>query len=153
MNLKYFGSAAGLAVGGLAVLLALAAGAGEAWGMGHSEKDVLYKLKPIGFSEDGGVFAYVFTGMEETGENGRLFAQMYFLDVEKNRYLKPKKVIARQDFSNEYTENDLKDVEEGLVEKVVQQTEEAFKKYGIRKGEFLGEAVKITRGRSGRRCR
>ncbi len=147
MNLKYFGFAAALAIGGLAVFLALAAGPGKAWGMGHSEKDILYQLKPLGFSDDGGVFAYVFAGIEEVGEKKRMFVRLYFLDVEKNRFLQPKRVIARQDLVGDESDKDIKTLVKELFALVIQQTEEAFIKHGIRKGEILGKAVKITRGK------
>lgn len=147
MNLKYFSFAGGLAVGGLAVFLTLAAGPGNAWGMGHSEKDVVYQLKPLSFSEDGGIFVYAITGLEETGEKGRLFARLYLLDVEKNRFLKPKGIVARQDFPDESTESDLKDIVQGLVKKVLKQGGAAFRKYGFKKGAIIGDAVRITRGK------
>lgn len=147
MNLKYAGFAATLAVGGLAVLLALATGPGPAWAMGHSEKDILYQLKPLGYSDDGGVFAYVFAGMEEAGEKKRMFVRLYFLQVEKNRFLQPKRVIARQELVGDESKQDIKALVKDLFARVLQQSEEAFSKYGIRKGEIQGQAVKITRGK------
>ena len=129
-----------------ALILALATGPGSALGKQHSINDNIYRLTQAGFSPDGRIFAYTVTGLEEKGSNGRYFARMYFLDVHKNSFLKPKGNIVREENTG-----DIPDFSK-LQEAVLKKSAQAMRKYKIQaEPSELEYIVKVSRGKRKKR--
>ena len=99
MTLPQLRNAARWAVSLAAMIFIVATVAVSAWGNEHGKNDNRYKISPLGFSQDGRIFAYIVGGMEEAGSEGRYFARLYFLDVHKNRFLKPKRIVVREEIT------------------------------------------------------
>lgn len=145
MTIPNMRNAARWAAAHLVFVLVLTTVAVSAWGNQHAKQDNLYKISPFGFSKDGRIFAYIIGGMEEKGSEGRYFARLYFLDVHKNSFLKPKRIVAREENSG----GDPSEIFERLTQMVVNKGDTSLAKYKIQ--EYPGEMVKVTRGKRKKR--
>ena len=110
----------------------------------HGFNDQWQVIKPVGFSADGKYFAYIVSGVEEVAPHARHFSRIYFLDVPGNRFLKPKRIIARKIV----TDGDIKELEPGIFKAlnriVMRRSSGALAKYGIVPGGILGDKASVT---------